>query len=323
MGRHRRSGAAPAEDEYAVGGPRGHRGARRRKRALPLRGGLLGASAAMAVGVAAVASGVLPGGGTFVVSGGVPQEQMRSSEVAGPDTQGGAGAVPRTGTPSAAAPGTSRSPAASPEARPKAPSRTPSGTPDGTPSAAPSKTRPKAPSPRASTPSSPPVRTRAASPAPTEAKPPVLPPRTEAPSPERTTAPPSPRTVTSQAVAMEAAVLDLVNRERAAVGCSPVRASAELGDLARAFSQDMAERGFFSHTDPDGDDPWARAAQAGVEGLGGENIAYGQTDANAVMEAWMNSDGHRANILNCDFKRLGVGVHIADGGPWWTQNFGF
>ncbi|WP_309235732.1 CAP domain-containing protein [Streptomyces sp. TRM64462] len=102
-----------------------------------------------------------------------------------------------------------------------------------------------------------------------------------------------------------------------------MRASAELGALARAFSQDMAARDFFSHTDPDGDSPWDRAAQAGVEGLGGENIARGQADAAAVMESWMNSEGHRANILNCDFTTLGVGVHFGDGGPWWTQNFGF
>ncbi|MEU7074943.1 CAP domain-containing protein, partial [Streptomyces narbonensis] len=80
--------------------------------------------------------------------------------------------------------------------------------------------------------------------------------------------------------------------------------------------------GFFDHTDPDGDTPWARAEQAGVTGLAGENIARGQADAAAVMESWMNSDGHRANILNCDFTTLGVGVHFGDGGPWWTQDFG-
>ncbi|MCP9975140.1 CAP domain-containing protein [Streptomyces somaliensis] len=306
MGRHRRSGAAPAADAYAAGAagkPRGHRGARRRRRALPLRGGLLGASAAVAVGVVAVTSGILPGGETFVVSGDVPQERTRPGGVSELDAQGRARAVPGTGVPGPSAVPGAPSPTASSKAPPKAPSPTPS-----------------APS---AVPSSSPVPTRTASPAPVPTRAPSTPPRTEAPAPEESTAPPPARTVTSRAVAMEAAVLELVNRERAAVGCSPVRASTELGDLARAFSQDMAERDFFSHTDPDGDDPWARAAQAGVEGLGGENIARGQTDAKAVMDAWMNSDGHRANILNCDFKRLGVGVHIAGGGPWWTQNFGF
>lgn len=63
--------------------------------------------------------------------------------------------------------------------------------------------------------------------------------------------------------------------------------------------------------------------EAGISDLGGENIARGQADAAAVMQAWMNSPGHRANILNCDFKTLGVGVHLGSGGPWWTQDFGY
>ncbi|MFI6415251.1 CAP domain-containing protein [Streptomyces sp. NPDC050585] len=301
MGRHRRSGAAPAADAYAAGAagtPRGHRGERRRKRGLPLRGGLLGASAAMAVGAVAVASGILPGGETFTLGGGAAPQEIRSSGPSDLDAQGRADAVPSAGTPSA------------PAERSAAPSL-----------AAPS----KSPSPKPSTASPSPTPTRTASPAPVKTRTPAPPPRTEAaPAPEKTTETPVPRLdTTSRAAAAEAAVLELVNQERAKAGCSPVRASTELGDLARAFSQDMAARDFFSHTDPDGDGPWERAAQAGVEGLGGENIARGQADAAAVMESWMNSEGHRANILNCDFKRLGVGVHIAGGGPWWTQNFGF
>jgi uncharacterized protein YkwD len=85
----------------------------------------------------------------------------------------------------------------------------------------------------------------------------------------------------------------------------------------------MAARGFFDHTDPDGKSPWDRASAAGISNLGGENIARGQADAQAVMTAWMNSPGHKANILNCDFKTLGVGVHFGAGGPWWTQDFGY
>ncbi|WP_257623742.1 CAP domain-containing protein, partial [Streptomyces griseus] len=118
-------------------------------------------------------------------------------------------------------------------------------------------------------------------------------------------------------------VLALVNEERAKVGCSPLSTSAPLTSLAQNFSEDMAARGFFDHTDPDGDTPWDRAAQAGVQGLGAENIARGQADARAVMEGWMNSEGHRANILNCDYKTIGIGVHEGSGGPWWVQNFGF
>lgn len=114
-----------------------------------------------------------------------------------------------------------------------------------------------------------------------------------------------------------------MNQERALAGCGPVRANPPLAALAGAFSLDMATRGFFSHHDPDGNTPWDRATKAGLSGLGGENIARGQGDAEAVMKAWMNSPEHRANILNCEFRTLGVGAHFAAGGPWWTQDFGF
>ncbi|MFD0328838.1 CAP domain-containing protein [Streptacidiphilus monticola] len=57
--------------------------------------------------------------------------------------------------------------------------------------------------------------------------------------------------------------------------------------------------------------------------LGGENIARGQQTPAAVMDAWMHSPGHRANILNCSYHSLGVGAYFAPGGPWWTQDFGF
>jgi uncharacterized protein YkwD len=129
-------------------------------------------------------------------------------------------------------------------------------------------------------------------------------------------------TVSAQAQA-EAQVLALVNAERAKAGVSPLAANSALTELAEKFSDDMAARGFFDHTDPDGLSPWDRAAKAGVTGLGGENIARGQADPAAVVEAWMNSPGHRANILNPDFKTLGVGVHFGPGGPWWTQDFGY
>ncbi|OMQ16135.1 hypothetical protein A7K94_0204580 [Modestobacter sp. VKM Ac-2676] len=84
----------------------------------------------------------------------------------------------------------------------------------------------------------------------------------------------------------------------------------------------MRDRDFFSHVDPDGRDPFARARAAGIQSARAENIAYGQPDAAAVMTAWMASPGHRANILNCDLRTLGVGVAAGSGGPWWTQLFG-
>ncbi|GHA38089.1 CAP domain-containing protein [Streptomyces canarius] len=127
----------------------------------------------------------------------------------------------------------------------------------------------------------------------------------------------------SREAAAEAQVLKLVNDERAKAGRSPLAANSSLTQLAEAFSDDMAARGYFDHTDPDGRTPWNRAAAAGITGLGAENTARGQADAAAVMAAWMGSPGDRANILNGDFKTLGVGVHFGPGGPWWTQDFGY
>ncbi|WP_232792527.1 CAP domain-containing protein [Actinacidiphila yeochonensis] len=128
---------------------------------------------------------------------------------------------------------------------------------------------------------------------------------------------------TSTVAAARAQILTLVNQQRATAGCQPLTASSSLDTLAQNFSDDMAARGFFDHTDPDGHTPWDRAKALGITNLGGENIAMGQADAQAVMDAWMNSAGHRANILDCDYKTLGVGVHFGTGGPWWTQDFGY
>ncbi len=121
----------------------------------------------------------------------------------------------------------------------------------------------------------------------------------------------------------EAQVLALVNEERAAAGCSPVTANDRLTRAADDYSDVMASSGVMSHTGPDGSTMASRVEAAGYRwSTLGENIARGQADAAAVMDSWMNSPGHRANILNCSFKELGVGVHFGDGGPWWTQDFG-
>ncbi|MFD9222131.1 CAP domain-containing protein [Streptomyces sp. NPDC060064] len=303
MGRHRRSAATPVADDHADGSAGRHRGgARRKKRGLvPVRTGLLGASAAMAVGAVAVTTGLLPGGDKFTVGHGNDSAQrVRAEGSAQLQTQGDASAEPTNG---ASAPANQSAP------RPQAPSKTPSPTPT-KPSATPSK-QPKAPEAKA--------------PEAQKQKKSAAPARTKAPAPERPSAaakPPVPSGAETAAAA-ESKVLRLVNEERAKVGCSPVQASAPLAALAGNFSDDMAARGFFDHTSPEGATPWDRADKAGVQGLGGENIARGQADAVAVMTSWMNSDGHRANILNCDYKTMGVGVHLGAGGPWWTQDFGF
>ena len=81
-----------------------------------------------------------------------------------------------------------------------------------------------------------------------------------------------------------------------------------------------ATAGFFGDVESDGQDPVDPAERAGLVPRA-ENIAFGQADAAAVMEAWLKSPGHRANILDCDLTLLGTGVATGTGGPWWTQLF--
>ncbi|MFD6529191.1 CAP domain-containing protein [Streptomyces sp. NPDC060184] len=304
MGRHRRSAAGPAADDTAPvpsGGRHGGRARRPKRRVpLPVRAGLLGISAAVAVGAVAGATGMLPGGATYGLSDSSHADRADSGGAPDLLTQGTASAGP---TDRSAA-----TPASRGSERPAAPSE------------------PASPSPSAS----PAEKTASPTPSPT----PSVTRTTAAPAPKKSAAPAAPAPTTPDASATEDAkpaagtsvqtqVLTLVNQERAKVGCSPLTLSSSLTSLAQSFSQDMAVRDFFDHTDPDGDTPWDRAATAGITNLGGENIARGQADAAAVMDSWMNSEGHRANILNCDYTTMGVGVYIADGGPWWTQDFGF
>ncbi|RZU33118.1 CAP domain-containing protein [Blastococcus saxobsidens] len=127
--------------------------------------------------------------------------------------------------------------------------------------------------------------------------------------------------VTPAALGDEAEVLSLVNAARADAGCGALVADPGLAAVARAHSADMRDRGFFAHVNLAGQDPFQRAAAAGVTARA-ENIARGQQDAAGVMASWMDSPGHRANILDCDLRSLGVGVADGAGGPWWTQIFG-
>ncbi|OLT30785.1 hypothetical protein BJF79_09295 [Actinomadura sp. CNU-125] len=138
-------------------------------------------------------------------------------------------------------------------------------------------------------------------------------PTPEKAAPKRTA--PAGGTVAAQVVA-------LVNDARADNGCEPVRSNAKLAQAAQGHSADMAARGYFDHTAPDGDGPGDRITAAGYRWTAyGENIAKGQSSPESVMRSWMNSPGHRANILNCKFDEIGVGV-VKAGGPYWTQAFG-
>lgn len=145
------------------------------------------------------------------------------------------------------------------------------------------------------------------------------------PEPERQEPAPAPAVVrakTTQASA-EDTVLWIVNDVRTKAGLRRVRFDERLRAAARSHSEDMARRGFCAHVNPDGVTPAQRMSAAGCPNPGGENVAYGQAQPHAVMTAWMNSPGHRANILNPDFATLGVGVALGKGGPYWTQNFGY
>ncbi|GAB7058922.1 CAP domain-containing protein [Streptomyces mexicanus] len=116
-------------------------------------------------------------------------------------------------------------------------------------------------------------------------------------------------------------VVELVNAERGKVGCSPLTLNTELTEAAQAHSEDMAAHRTMSHTGSDGSSPGERITRAGYAWSSyGENVAYGYATPEQVMAGWMNSPGHRANILDCDFKEIGVGH--AQPGDYWTQDFG-
>ncbi|RZU46268.1 uncharacterized protein YkwD [Streptomyces sp. BK022] len=118
-----------------------------------------------------------------------------------------------------------------------------------------------------------------------------------------------------------ARVVELVNAERAKVGCSPVTLNSTLTKAAQDHSADMAAHNTMSHTGSDGSDPGSRITAAGYQwSTYGENVAYGYATPEQVMAGWMNSPGHRENILNCSFKEIGVG--LAQPGDYWTQDFG-
>ncbi|HYN96590.1 MAG TPA: CAP domain-containing protein, partial [Pilimelia sp.] len=145
-------------------------------------------------------------------------------------------------------------------------------------------------------------------------------PATSAPAVER--AKPSPTKARSATVAREDQVTTLVNKARVAAGCRAVRTDERLRTAARGHSKDMARRNYFAHDSLDGRSPWDRAKAAGYAQPIGENIAKGQRTPADVMQAWLNSPGHRRNILNCDARATGVGLVYDGSTPIWTQMFG-
>lgn len=127
-------------------------------------------------------------------------------------------------------------------------------------------------------------------------------------------------TVDSNVRAFEQEVIRLVNEIRVQNGLNQLTEDWELSRVARYKSQDMKDNKYFSHTSPVYGSPFDMIKNFGIQyRRAGENIAKGQTTPQAVVNAWMNSSGHRANILNNAFTKIGVGY--VDSGRYWTQMF--
>ena len=118
----------------------------------------------------------------------------------------------------------------------------------------------------------------------------------------------------------ESEVIRLVNEIRQQNGLRPLAANWELSRVARYKSQDMRDNGYFSHNSPTYGTPFQMLSAFGLSyRTAGENIAKGYSSPQAVVNGWMNSSGHRANILNASYTQIGVGY--VSGGNYWTQLF--
>ena len=124
----------------------------------------------------------------------------------------------------------------------------------------------------------------------------------------------------STVTSYETEVIRLVNEIRRENGLNPLTANWELSRVARYKSQDMADNRYFSHTSPTYGSPFQMIKAFGLSyRTAGENIAMGYSTPQAVVDGWMNSSGHRANILNASYTQIGVG-YVAQG-HYWTQMF--
>ncbi|MCR8756081.1 CAP domain-containing protein [Clostridioides difficile] len=118
-------------------------------------------------------------------------------------------------------------------------------------------------------------------------------------------------------------VVDLVNIERAKAGLNPLTLDSSISNVATKKSQDMIDNNYFSHNSPTYGSPFDMLKKFGISyKTAGENIAMGQKTPKEVVNAWMNSEGHRKNIMNPNFSKIGVGVAQKSGGSiYWTQIF--
>lgn len=127
-------------------------------------------------------------------------------------------------------------------------------------------------------------------------------------------------TTASSVSAYEKEVVDLTNAERTKRGLKPLKLDEKLSGVARKKSEDMRNKNYFDHNSPTYGSPFDMMKKFGITyRTAGENIAKGQRTPKEVVQAWMNSEGHRKNILNPDFTNIGVG-YVKDGNIW-TQQF--
>jgi uncharacterized protein YkwD len=124
-------------------------------------------------------------------------------------------------------------------------------------------------------------------------------------------------------VQLQTDIVYWTNQWRTKLGCGKLRLDANIARAARNHSAFMAQSGTFSHVGSGGSSFVARVKAAGYSAPMSENIAWGYRDGAAVVNGWMNSPPHRANIANCKAKSFGVGaVYAANGNPYYTQDFG-
>ena len=136
-------------------------------------------------------------------------------------------------------------------------------------------------------------------------------------------APASSSSVSDSYASFRNQVVQLVNQERASSGLNALTVDSALTNTATLKSQDMAKLGYFDHMSPTYGSPFDMMRQFGISyRTAGENIAMGQTSPSQVMQGWMNSKGHRENILNTSYTKIGVGIaQNSSGQYYWTQQF--
>ena len=212
-----------------------------------------------------------------------------------------------------------------PESTPNNPSTTPEQKPESTPST-PSTTPQQKPESTPSTPSTTPQQkpeSTPSTPSTTPQQKPESTPSTPSTNPEQKPESTPEQKPSTDFSSYQQQVLDLVNAERTKRGISALTLDSNLSSVATKKSQDMVNKNYFDHTSPTYGSPFDMMKQFGISyRTAGENIAKGQKTPQEVVTAWMNSEGHRKNILNPNFTNLGVGIaKDSNGTTYWTQMF--